>query len=70
MYTCTVQALINLFLSLSLSLSLAYIFNLLFIEWSNVYNVVDVTLTTHECNGLSIKVRLCLCAGVGVYVGV
>lgn len=23
-------------------------------EWTNVYNVVDITLTTHHCDGLSI----------------
>ena len=26
-------------------------------EWCNVYSRVDVTLTTHECKGLSEKVR-------------
>lgn len=25
-------------------------------EWFNVYNTVDVTLTTHDCSGLSKKV--------------
>jgi len=29
-------------------------------EWFNVYNKVDVLLTTHDCQGLSQKVRIVL----------
>lgn len=42
-------------------------------EWTNVYNVVDVTLTTHDCRGLSmldVKLarRMDALAGEGVEV--
>jgi 4a-hydroxytetrahydrobiopterin dehydratase len=42
-------------------------------EWTNAYNVVDVTLTTHACDGLSeLDVRLAkrmdALAGAGVEV--
>lgn len=32
-------------------------------EWFNVYDRVDVTLSTHDCNGLSVNVRSSQVAG-------
>ena len=37
-------------------------------EWRNVYNVVDVTLTTHDCHGLS-ALDLKLAARMDIYAG-
>jgi 4a-hydroxytetrahydrobiopterin dehydratase len=37
-------------------------------EWKNVYNIVDVTLTTHDCHGLS-DLDLRLARAMDTYAG-
>jgi 4a-hydroxytetrahydrobiopterin dehydratase len=37
-------------------------------EWQNTYNVVDVTLSTHDCHGLS-QLDLDLAAKMDAYAG-
>lgn len=37
-------------------------------EWSNTYNVVDVTLSTHDCDGLS-QLDLDLAGKMDTYAG-
>ena len=37
-------------------------------EWRNVYNIVDVTLTTHDCHGLS-ALDLKLAAKMDAFAG-
>jgi 4a-hydroxytetrahydrobiopterin dehydratase len=37
-------------------------------EWRNVYNVVDVTLSTHDCHGLS-ALDITLARAMDIYAG-